>query len=390
MKTLVILLLLTAGLSAPFTAGADQASKQSDIKALERQYQKDPNNLSLMLTLGEAYFEAGDFLSSRQLLSKAAAVDSTNAQIFALLARTYITEAQKGYSEKIREDTDYQTRLIFHIFENMNRAIALAPENPQFRMLRGAYLVNMPVFAGFYERMDGTRDVAATITGEMVEKDYTGFVGQAIDDLKVIVRGDAPAEMKAEAYYYLGMAHRLLGLQYWQTLTKEYRRSDAAKRAWADMAPLVIGHEPEEITGERVLIRFNIAFQSDLPPQTAVWIEDAGGNFVKTLYVSGFSGNVKEKQIVLPAWAGSSKFQENNTTGASISYGLHRFGWDCTNSSGERVVNATYTVKAEVHHWPSMHYQIVSADIKVGGEAETKVVEEGDLIPFFEVRYLPE
>jgi hypothetical protein len=186
------------------------------------------------------------------------------------------------------------------------------------------------------------------------------------------------------------MAHRLLGLQYWQTLTKDYRRSEAARRAWAIMSPAMSGHEPGQVTGERVLIRFNIAFQSDIAPQTAVWIEDAGGNFVKTLYVSGFSGKAKEKQIVLPAWAGKSKFQDNNTTGASISYGLHQFVWDCTNGAGTRVVNATYTVKAEVHHWPSMHYQVVAVDIKVGGEAETKVAEEGDLVPFMEVRYIPE
>jgi hypothetical protein len=387
MKKLAILLILVMGLSIQYTTGVSQ---ESDIKALEKQYQKDPNNPSLMLTLGEAYLAAGDYTSARQLLSGAAAADSTNAKIFALLARSYIAEAEGGYSDKIHEDTDYQTKLIFHIFENMNRAIALAPEEPEYRFLRAAYLVNMPVFAGFYERMDGTRDVAGTITHEMVENDYTGFVGQAVDDLKLIVRSEAPAEMKAEAYYYLGLAHRLLGLQYWQTLTKEYRRSDAARRAWQNMAPAAAGHEPAQVTGERVLIRFNIAFESDIAPQTAVWIEDAGGNFVKTLYVSGFSGNVKEKQVVLPAWAGKSKFRDNNTTGASISYGLHQFVWDCTNDAGSRVANATYTVKAEVHHWPSMHYQTVDIEIKVGGEAETKVVEEGDLVPFMEARYIPE
>ncbi len=390
MKRAVLLLVLAAVLSASYIAGAEQAAQDKDIKALERQMKKEPNNLALLLELGKAYLDNSDYKSARQLLSQAAAIDSTNASVFAMLASTYITEAEQGYSEKIHEDTNYQTQLIFHIFNNINRAIALDPGNAEYRFERAAFILNMPVFAGFYERMDGSRDVAATITHEMVANDFQGFLGQAIDDLRTIVQSEAPDEMKAEAYYYLGKAYRLIGLQYWQTLTKEYRWTEASKRAWAEMAPTIVGHEAKVVEGERVMIRFNIAFESDIAPQTAVWIEDAGGNFLKTLYVSGFSGMVKDKQVVLPAWAAMSKFRENNTTGASIAYGLHQFVWDCTNGAGERVPDAVYTVKVEVHHWPSMHYQTVSADIQIGGEAQTVVVKEGNLVPFLEVRYVPE
>jgi hypothetical protein len=389
-KRIVLLLVLVVGFSATHIAWAEQASQDKEIKALEKQLKKEPNNTELLMTLGKAYLDADDYGTARHLLSQAAAIDSMNASVFALLAETYIGEAAGGYSEKIHGDQNYQTQLIFHIFNNINRAITLDAGNAGYRFTRAAYILEMPVFAGFYERMDGTRDVAATITHEMVANGYLGFVGQALDDLKKIVQGEAPDEMKAEAYYYLGRAYRILGLQYWQTLTKEYRWTEASKRAWAEMAPTVAGHEAKEVEGEKVMIRFNIAFESDLAPQTAVWIEDAGGNFLKTLYVSGFSGQVKEKQVVLPAWAGMSKFREDNTTGASISYGLHRFVWDCTNSAGARVPDATYTVKVEVHHWPSMHYQSVGADIKIGGEAGIEVVTEGNLVPFLEVRYVPE
>ena len=390
MKGIVLLLVLAVGFSASYVAGAEQASQDEEIKALERQLKKEPNNATLLVTLGKAYLDADDYGTARHLFSQAAAVDSMNAGVFSLLAKTYIAEAERGYSEKIHEDQNYQTQLIFHIFSNINRAIALDTGNAEYRFTRAAYILNMPVFAGFYERVDGTRDIAATITYEMIANDYQGFVGQAVGDLKMIVQSGASDEMKAEAYYFLGKAHRLMGLQYWQTLTKEYRWTEAAKRAWAEMAPTIEGHEAKKVEGESVMIRFNIAFESDLAPQTAVWIEDAGGNFLKTLYVSGFSGQAKEKQVVLPGWAGASKFREDNTTGASISYGLHRFVWDCTNSTGARVPDAAYTVKVEVHHWPSMHYQTVSADIKIGGEAGIEAVTEGDLVPFLEVRYLPE
>jgi len=390
MKRTVLMILLAAGLSIPCIAGTEQTAQGRDIKALERRLNKEPNNPALLVELGKAYLDARDYKSARHLLSQAAAIDSMNASVYAMLASTYITEAEQGYSEKIHEDTAYQTQLIFHIFNNINRAIALDPGNAEYRFTRAAYILHMPVFAGFYERMDGMRDVAATITHEMVANDFQGFFGQAIGDLKMIVQSEAPDEMKAEAYYYLGRAHRLIGLQYWQTLTKEYRWTEASKRAWAEMAPTVMGRQAKAVEGERVMIRFNIAFESDIAPQTAVWIEDAGGNFLRTLYVSGFSGMVKDKQVVLPAWAATSKFREDNTTGASISYGLHQFAWDCTNSAGNRVPDAVYTVKVEVHHWPSMHYQTASADIKIGGEAATVVVKEGDLVPFLEVRYMPE
>ena len=390
MKRIILLLVLVVVLCVTHMAGAEQARDDKEIKALEKQLKKEPNNPELLVKLGKAYLDADDYGTARHLLSQAAAIDSMNASVFAMLAETYITEAQEGYSEKIHEDQNYQTQLIFHIFSNINRAIGLDEGNAEYRFTRAAYILEMPIFAGFYERMDGTRDVAATITHEMVANGYLGFFGQAMEDLKIIVQSESPDEMKAEAYYYLGKAHRLLGLQYWQTLTKEYRWTEASKRAWAEMAPAAEGHAAKGFEGERVMIRFNIGFESDLPPQTAVWIEDAGGNFLKTLYVSGFSGRVKDKQVVLPAWAGISKFREDNTTGASISCGLHKFVWDCTNSAGARVPDATYTVKVEVHHWPSMHYQNVSADIKIGGEAGVTVVTEGDLVPFLEVRYAPE
>ena len=380
--TVLILALCFVALDRPASAG--------DIKTLEKQLQKNPNDPELLLGLGKLLLDGGDYKAARELLSRAAGIDSMNSKVFHLLTETYIAEAMKGYSEKIHEDTNYQTQLVINIFTNMNRAIELAPENPELRFLRGTYIVEMPVFASFLDRLGWTRDMARGITDLMIEDNYTGMIGQALEDLKFVARSEAPEEMKAEAYYYLGMAHRLLGLQYWQTLTKDFRDSGPAKQTWALMKPEGEWTDPETITGERVLVRFHIAFESDIPPQTAVWVEDEEGLFVKTLYVSGFSGYVKQRQVVLPAWGSISEFETNNTTGASISKGRHLFAWDCTDGSGKRVKEGSYTIWTEVHHWPSMHYQSASATVSVGGDAEVKVVSEGDLIPFFEVRYLTE
>ncbi len=385
MRILVAVLVLAICLAI-----VDGPAPAEDIETLQKQLKKDPDNPELLLGLGKLLLDGGDYMEARQILSRAASIDSMNAKVFHLLTETYIAEAQRGYSEKIHEDPNYQTQLVLSIFENMNRAIELSPEDPELRFLRGAYTINMPVFAAFWERLGWNMDMARAITDLMVDDDFTGMIGQAMEDLRLVVRSEASEGMKAEAYYFLGLAHRNLGLQYWQTLTKDFRDSESAKRVWTFMSPEGYWPDPESVSGERVLVRFNIAFESDIPPQTAVWVEDSEGTFVKTLYVSGFSGNVKQRQVVLPAWGSISEFETNNTTGASISMGRHLFAWDCTDGNGERVKDGSYTIWAEVHHWPSMHYQSASASVSVGGSAETKVVSEGDLVPFFEVRYLPQ
>jgi hypothetical protein len=49
-----------------------------------------------------------------------------------------------------------------------------------------------------------------------------------------------------------------------------------------------------------------------------------------------------------------------------------------------------YIVKVEVTYWPSMQSQLVAATIKLGEKEEQAVVEEGNLIPYLEVKYYPE
>ena len=135
-------------------------------------------------------------------------------------------------------------------------------------------------------------------------------------------------------------------------------------------------------------VDFVLGFQDELAPQTVVWIEDKNENFIKTVYVSGFSGYAKEKQINLPQWSNASNFTDvDGVTAASIDVGHHIYVWDLKDHKGNTVKKGEYTVKIEVSYWPSMEYQMVSVPLNISNKNKKSVKEEGNLIPYAEVKY---
>ncbi len=372
----------------PWAPSFLRAGDEQDLKSVETRLAGSPNDPVLLFEAGRLYLEAGEFRKSREMLLRATRADSTQAHAFSLLGLTYAAELKEGYDGTIAEDTDRRANLVRSMVGAMSRAVALAPGDPEIRLTRGIACVESPVFAGFLDRFDG--DMARTITREITQKAYRGYLQDAEDDLQAVLNSEAPEEMKAEAYYFLGLLHKNLGLQYWQTLTKDHASTDASRRAWDAMRPGGAEVERVSLTQDQVRVRFQLGFENDVAPQTAVWVEDASEAFVKTLYVSDFSGHVGGSEIVLPVWASASEFRADAATGASIATGTHTLAWDLTGSGGARVGNGTYTVKVEVRHWPSMHYQLAAAKIEVGGgKGKTVTVREGNLVPLLELAYLP-
>jgi hypothetical protein len=249
------------------------------------------------------------------------------------------------------------------VVETLDKAVALAPKDIGLRLSRGEIGVQMPFFVG---KLD-----------------------QAIDDLNwVMQQSDAPASTKAEALYWLGAAYQKKAMSYWIKVVSDYSYSEASQNVFESMRPAVKHLDLSKYQTSILVIDFILGFRDELPPQTAVWIENKDGKFVKTVYVSGFSGYAKEKQVNLPEWAESSKFVDTDgVTGASIDIGHHIYVWDLKDNSGEKVNPGEYIVKVEVTYWPSMQSQLVSATIKVGEKEEQVAVEEGNLIPYLEVKY---
>jgi hypothetical protein len=246
----------------------------------------------------------------------------------------------------------------------LDKAVALAPDDIELRFTRGVFAVNMPFFVN---RID-----------------------QGMIDLEMVAASDASRDMKAEATYWLGYAHQKKATTYWTQVVSKYSGTEAAQDVFNMLRPPVRHIDLAKYIIPIVYIDFELSYRDELAPQTAVWIENAEGEFVKTIYVSGFSGHAKEKQINLPVWAKSSEFVDVDAiTGASIDLGHHIYIWDLTDYKDNEVGPGEYKVFVEVSYWPSMQYQRVEAPLIIGKGATRKVVEEGDIIPYLEVRYVP-
>jgi tetratricopeptide (TPR) repeat protein len=345
-----------------------QPGKQPDsaaIASLKQRVEKEPDNPALLLELGKAYADARDFQEAEKALKEVVRIDPASLEAYKQLASVLGELAGEGYDERIYEDTDLRTNLAFEVMNVLDKTVELAPEDVEARLSRGIVGVNMPFFVG---KLD-----------------------QAMDDLNWVIKSDAPDSVKADALYWLGAGYQKKAMTQWIKVVSDYPDSQASRTVFETMRPAIKRLDVSKYQLPILTIDFVLGFRDELPPQTVVWVEDKGGQFVKTIYVSGFSGHAKEQQVNLPEWSDSSEFADADAvTSASIDVGHHIYVWDLKDSSGKQIKPGEYVIRVEVHYWPSMEYQMVSATVKLGETGERAVVEEGSLIPYLEVRYFPE
>lgn len=334
------------------------------ITALKQKVQAEAGNPAHLINLGKAYIDEKNFASAHKVLKKAVELDSKNLEAYKLLITAAGELANAGYDEKIYENTDYRTNLAFEITRYLDKAVEIAPDDIEMRLSRGISGTQMPFFVN---KLD-----------------------QAIADLNWILKSKAASAVKADALYWLGMAYQKKSMSYWIKVVSDYSSSEAARSVFAGLRPPIKRLDLTKLKTPVLVIDFVLGFRDELAPQTAVWIENEDGAFIKTIYVSGFSGYAKEKQVNLPKWAKSSKFADVDAiTGASIDLGHHIYTWDLKDNSGKEVKPGGYIVKVEVAFWPSMEYQTVSAAINVGKGKKQVVREEGNHIPYLELKYYP-
>ncbi|MCL1837426.1 MAG: DUF2271 domain-containing protein [Treponema sp.] len=105
-----------------------------------------------------------------------------------------------------------------------------------------------------------------------------------------------------------------------------------------------------------VEVGFDYAKQSGVGSnQFAIWIEDAQGHHVKTLYATRFTANGgwRRRAQSLPAWVKQSNLAEMDAaqidaiTGPTPGSGRLRYSWDGTDSAGHALPYGEYRVMLE-------------------------------------------
>jgi len=335
-----------------------------ELKKMEKRVSIDTNPEEFT-ELGYAYLDKREYEKARDSFNKSIAHDSTNLSAYEGLIETIGEMAALGYDEKIYSNTEHRTNLAFEISNLTSLAAKKFPENPKMRLLKGIIGVEMPFFVG---KLD-----------------------ESMEDLNwVLEHKSSTDELRAEALYYLGYAYKKKAMTNWIKVVTDFPKTESAKHVFSTMSPRVQRINENELKRPVVIIDFVLGFQDELAPQTAVWIESEDGRFIKTIYVSGFSGFAREKQVNLAKWSKSSDYRDvDAVTAASIDMGHHIYVWDLLDYEGKKVGTGKYRVNVEVSYWPSMQYQMVSSDLTLAKTEYNNSVDEGRLIPYLEVKYLP-
>jgi hypothetical protein len=316
----------------------------------------------MLVALGKTYYDEQRYEKAARVLQSAVIVDSANIEAYKFLVLSLQEMTETGYDPRINLDTDYLTDLAFAIMSVLEDAVRLAPDDAQLRVWRGVMGVEMPFFVGTLD--------------------------QGIRDLETVLSNDIPEDIRAEALYYLGVAYNKKAMTRWIEVVTQYPQSQAAADVFVRLHPGVKHIDLTKIKKPAVIIDFVMGFRDELAPQTAVWVETKDGEFVKTVYVSGFSGHAQYSQVNLPMWTKSSKFADADAvTAASIDLGHHIYVWDLLDYTGKKVKAGEYKICVEVAFWPSMQYQRVETPINIGKKSVQSVKEEGNLIPYMEVKY---
>jgi hypothetical protein len=122
--------------------------------------------------------------------------------------------------------------------------------------------------------------------------------------------------------------------------------------------------------------------------QFAVWVEDAQGKFIKTLYATKYTANGgwKRRETSIPVWVGKSGLsgltpaQIDAVTGATPRTGTLTYTWDGTDSRGAQVLAGNYFLFLEgTLRWENQ--VLYRAPIRLGSgaaAAEVSVEYKGD------------
>jgi tetratricopeptide (TPR) repeat protein len=337
--------------------------KEMEVKESERAgVVPETEDIQELMKSGKTYLNDGQFAKARLVFEKIMSIDEKNSEAQLCLIQAIASDVQRGYDDRVYENQDTRTHLAFDMAREMKKGVNLNPDNKTLRLQYAMTCIYMPFFVG-------KMDEGITML-EAMSQDQT-----------------LPDSLLEQVLFGLGFAHMRKGAAYWAHLVQKDQNAPVTEAIyqWYSEREFSSDNRPD---GNAVKISFHLGFMDELSPQTAIWIEDMAGQFVKTVYVSGFAGNAKEKQITLPSWGKSSAFETDGTTGASIDWGTYTFYWDLTSHDGKKIKKGQYKVFLEVSWWPTFRYALTSAEIEVGKKNVKIMTKKEPFVPEFSVEYL--
>ncbi|MDP8220836.1 MAG: DUF2271 domain-containing protein [Candidatus Stygibacter frigidus] len=305
---------------------------------------------------GMKSMEAGDMADAVVHFRQSAKENPDNLELHLLLAQTLGSLAEQGYDESIQDDVTTRAGIANEVFEVLSHCVELAPDSEEIRFLRGSVAINLPFFVNSLE---------------------TG-----IQDLTYLAENSSSQEMRTKANFLKEQA--ILTRKVNELAEKGYLAETESEKEellthFIETTSPVQQTAPE---GDYLQVVIRLGYRDQIEPQTAVWIEDNEGNYLKTLYISGFAASVKEKQKHLPQWAGKSKFEGvEAVTSASINCGRHTFYWDFVDNKGNIYLEKEFVVCAEICHWPHVQYSKQELKVNLAEGSEFKLSSLDFLIP---------
>ena len=308
---------------------------------------------------GMKCMEKGDIQTAVEHFRQAAKQNPENLELHLLLAQTLGSIAEQGYDESIQDDVTGRAGIANEVFEVLSHCVELAPSDEEIRFLRGSVAINLPFFVNSLE---------------------TG-----IQDLTYLAENASSQEMRSKANY---LKEQAILTRKVNELAEEGYQAETERDREELLPKFVETESPIQQTppeGDYLEVNIRLGYRDQIEPQTAIWIEDNSGNYLKTLYVSGFAAHVKEKQQHLPQWADKSKFKGvAAVTSASINCGKHTFYWDFTDNDGNILHEKELVICAEICHWPHVQYSKQELKVNLAEGNEFKLSSRDFLIPEIE------
>lgn len=111
--------------------------------------------------------------------------------------------------------------------------------------------------------------------------------------------------------------------------------------------------------------------------QLAIWVEDAKGNYVSSIYASRFTaaGGYVRRPVSLSQWTEKSdwknatKEEVDAVTGSTPQPGTQTVTWNGKDKAGKVVANGTYTIKMEANILNEKK-MFCKVEVKTGGPAQ--------------------